>query len=351
MKTTILFLVFGFALTVQQLSVNQSEHKAIKSKYKFSLSEYGLFQGDLNELNPTDRVIPYDLNTPLFSDYTHKKRFIYFPEGATAKYQPDRVFEFPIGTTILKTFYYLLDERKPEKGKKLLETRVLIKETDGWVALPYIWDETQTDAYLEVAGGTQEVTWKDTNGKKKTINYNVPNMIQCKECHYYDKALVPIGPSARQLNKEFQYKDGSKKNQLVYWSDKNYLADLPVLEEVPELPDWQNEANFTLEERARAYLDANCGHCHHPKGLANTSGMFLDFHTKDPAKWGVQKVPIAAGKGSGGRSYGIVPGKPNESILVFRMESLNPGIMMPEVGRKLKHEEGIELIKAWIKSM
>jgi hypothetical protein len=63
---------------------------------------------------------------------------------------------------------------------------------------------------------------------------------------------------------------------------------------------------------------------------------------------GVGKAPVAAGKGSGGRLYSIVPGKPDESILQFRIESTHPGIMMPEVGRKLVHTEGVELVRRWI---
>ena len=151
------------------------------------------------------------------------------------------------------------------------------------------------------------------------------------------------------MNRAFEYESGAE-NQLVYLAKNNYLQGLPDLSEVAQLPQWDNEA-LGLESRARAYLDANCGHCHNPKGPANTSGMFLDYHTSNPAQWGINKPPIAAGKGSGGRSYGIVPGKPNESILLYRMESLNPGMMMPEIGRKLKHEEGVELIKNWIKEM
>ena len=79
--------------------------------------------------------------------------------------------------------------------------------------------------------------------------------------------------------------------------------------------------------------------------------MFLDIHTDDPARWGVNKPPVAAGRGAGKRRFGIAPGKPRESILLFRMESNDPGIRMPELGRAVAHQEGIEIIREWIKSL
>jgi hypothetical protein len=63
------------------------------------------------------------------------------------------------------------------------------------------------------------------------------------------------------------------------------------------------------------------------------------------------KLPIAAGQGTGGNKFSIVPGKPEESILVYRMTSIDPGTMMPELGRSLVHDEGVALIADWISGM
>ena len=136
----------------------------------------------------------------------------------------------------------------------------------------------------------------------------------------------------------------------MYWKEKGLLTGLPDLESVPKMASW-SDASIALEDRARAYLDANCGHCHRHEGAANTSGMFLDIHTNTPAELGVNKAPIAAGRGTGNRLYGIVPGQADASILLYRMESDDPGIRMPEVGRQLVHQEGIDLIREWIESM
>ncbi len=181
------------------------------------------------------------------------------------------------------------------------------------------------------------------------MNYTVPNLNQCKGCHSYDGQFIPIGVSARQLNRG----DGTQ-NQLLVWNDAGNL-DLPAgfsPESAPRLADYRVEhPASSIADRARAYLDANCGHCHNAHGPASTSGMFLDMAENNPERLGIGKPPVAAGRGSGNRKFGIVPGKPNESILVYRMESDDPGIRMPELGRQFEHKEGVALIKEWIKQL
>ena len=50
---------------------------------KMQLSDYGFFTGDIAEHQPIASVVPYQLNTPLFSDYAEKLRFVQLPEGQT----------------------------------------------------------------------------------------------------------------------------------------------------------------------------------------------------------------------------------------------------------------------------
>ncbi|MEL6133970.1 MAG: hypothetical protein AAFR59_11455, partial [Bacteroidota bacterium] len=125
------------------------------------LSDYELFTGNLADQVPAEGVIPYQLNTPLFTDYASKLRFVKLPEGQSVPYNAEKVLDFPVGTIIIKTFYYPHDARDPSKGRELMETRLLIHEEKGWKALPYHWDEEQQDAYLEVAGDTRLVQWRD----------------------------------------------------------------------------------------------------------------------------------------------------------------------------------------------
>lgn len=321
-------------------------------KYPMKLSEYGFFEGKLAAQQPAAGVVPYALNTPLFSDYAEKLRFIRMPEGETVAFNDTEVLDFPVGTMIIKTFYYPHDARKPEKGRRLMETRLLIHEEDGWEALPYQWLEDQSDAVLEVAGGRKDVKFVDANGKKRKFTYSMPNKNQCKGCHSWDGAMRPIGPSARQLNGELTYPDGETSNQLAHWAGKGLLTDLPADHaEIPYVPVWDDPNTGDLDARARAWLDINCAHCHNPHGPASTSGFFLDIHQTEAQVLGVYKTPVAAGRGAGKARYDIHPGQPESSILYYRMASTDPGVMMPEVGRRLVHDEGLALIRDWITQM
>lgn len=314
------------------------------------LSDYHFFKGPLAQLEPNDRVLPYDLNSPLFSDYAHKARFVWMPEGTTAKYTTDEVLDFPQGAVLIKNFYYHNDETKLEAGKKIIETRILINRADEWEAIGYIWNKEQTEAYLEVVGDIQQVSWTNAEGQAQEVNYIVPNKNQCKSCHLKGKKQIPIGPKVRNLNKDFAYADGTK-NQLDKWQELGYLEDYNPKETYAKVAVWDDPNSGTLHERALAYLDINCAHCHRPEGSANTSGLHLDANAQKDITLGIYKATVSAGAGTGGHTYSIVPGHPEESIMVYRMNSLNPGAMMPELGRTSIHKEGVELISKWIENM
>ncbi|MFM7399444.1 MAG: SO2930 family diheme c-type cytochrome [Bacteroidota bacterium] len=312
------------------------------------LSGYRFFTGNLSDLTPADGVFEYEVNAPLFTDYAEKKRFIYLPAGTSLTYTAQGAFDFPAGSAIIKNFFYYNDASRRGEGKKMAETRILLKGSTGWKALTYVWNEAQSDANLEVAGAVFPVEWKNRDGKQMHVEYVVPNTNQCKGCHSFDGKFTPVGVNAAQLN---------RNNQLQLWADSGKLSQLPEPSAIPALFDYTtiedpvHADNTLLEKGARAYLEGNCAHCHNPHGPASTSGMFLEAIQADRERLGIMKPPVAAGRGSGDRKFGIVPGKPHESILLYRMESTDPGIRMPELGRQLVHNEGITLIKAWIRSM
>jgi uncharacterized repeat protein (TIGR03806 family) len=316
---------------------------------KEKLSEYGFFMGVLANLKPAAGVVPYDLNTPLFSNYAEKLRFIKMPAGQTASYSAEGALEFPVGTVVIKNFYYPVDFAKPDKGRTMVETRLLVMEETGWQANPYTWNETQTDAVYNAAGDEKEISYLKADGQSIKINYIVPNKNQCKGCHYRNDKMVLIGPTARQLNSEFVYEAG-KQNQLDYWLQNGLIKNLPAIEKIERLPDWDDKTQ-SLSNRARAYLDVNCGTCHHPQGPANTSGLFLHYEQAHSVQLGILKSPVAAGRGAGKNAYDIVPGKPSQSILLYRMQTNDPGIAMPELGREQIHKEGVALVEQWIKEM
>ncbi|MDX2001196.1 MAG: SO2930 family diheme c-type cytochrome [Chitinophagales bacterium] len=312
------------------------------------LSEYNFFKGNMADLVPADDVVPYDLATPLFSDYSHKARFVRLPKGVKAKFDGKEVMDFPVGTVLIKNFYYPHDFRDASKGRRIMETRLLVHKDSGWVALPYIWNDEQTEAILEVTGGRKNLSWIHSDGSKKEMEYVVPNMNQCKGCHARGEVMTPIGPTARQLNWDYQYVD-KKENQLQHWQSLGILDGYTG--QAPKAVVWNNPATGSLDERARMYLDINCAHCHRSDGPANTSGLLLSIHESNQGKLGFHKSPVAAGRGSGGLLVDIDPGHPEKSILLYRMNSSDPGVMMPELGRQLIHTEGVDLVREWINSL
>lgn len=310
-----------------------------------TLKAYGFFLGP-GAGSPAPGVEPYRLNTPLFSDYAEKSRLMYLPPGKAARYAGPGLLDLPVGTTLLKTFAFPADLRRPDAPRRLIETRLLIRKASGWTAVAYLWRPDGADADLKRAGASADVAFVDGSGRPRRIAYHVPNVNECKTCHQTGGEVTPIGPKARNLNGAAA--DGS--NQLDAWRARGRLTGAPPAAEIARLADW-SDAHASLDERARAYLEVNCAHCHSPDGFASNSGLYLSVDVKTPAALGVGKRPVAAGRGSGGLLVSISPGEPDRSILLYRMTSEEPGVMMPQLGRSLAHAEGVDLIRAWIASL
>ena len=340
-KSLLLIISLGF-FSSQVYSVNTFNLVNFSNAPKF-LSEFGFFQDMKNQI-PVEDVHPYSLVSPLFSDQTDKLRFVYVPEGQKLGYVKDKVFIFPVGSTLIKTFAYL--NKNGPMEQQLLETRLLINTNEGWKAISYVWNDEQTDAKRAIAGATIPTTFIDSEGKLVGVRYRAPNQNQCKECHQVNKVMTPIGPKARNMNKDLSYESG-EMNQLLYWAALGWIDQKLDSTSIASYSD----VNASLNDRARAYLDINCGHCHIPGGSADTTGLYLNFIEDNKEKLGIYKKPVAAGRASGNLKYSIVPGHADDSILVFRMESLDPGIMMPESGRALADDPGIKLIRDWINKL
>ena len=320
---------------------------SLEASPKKLLSDYNFFKKIETQI-PNENVIPYHLASPLFSDYTYKFRFVSMPNGEFAQYNYNEVFNFPVGTKIIKTFAYPVDDRDLSLGFQLLETRLLIKDKNGWYPLSYIWKENQDDAELKYIGKTINAKWIDKNGVEQVNRYRVPNINQCGSCHNLNKVIMPIGPKGRNLDVDFFYQHGME-NQIDYWDKINILENIPSDRKNPTAI-WNLESE-TIENRARAYLDINCAHCHREGGSAGNSGFYLSHEETNNTSLGIMKKPVAAGRGSGGLKYVIKPGISEESILLYRMASTDPGVMMPELSRNMEHKEAIPLIKEWIDSI
>lgn len=343
-------VLFVLLFSVQQGCKSKSDKKETNATAEFTfkekLSDYGFFTGALKDLQTAEGITHYDIVTPLFSDYTLKDRFIVLPKGKAIKYVASGALGFPDSTIIIKNFAY-----KNTTGQKIMiETRLLVKDPfDGqWKVMDYLWNKEQTDAIKHIVGAEVPITLVTENGDEISTNYKVPNVNDCKRCHNQNNVFLPIGPNARNLN--FTLK-GQTKNQLLQWASKGILTGLPDSSSFPKIADWKDAKNFTLNDRARAYLDVNCAHCHRPNGDASNTGLFLEYEQQDPFHIGVMKEPVSAGGGAGGLNYDIVPGDPDHSILYYRMNHAEANIAMPELARSVIHKEGVVLIKEWIKGL
>ncbi|MGQ9426808.1 SO2930 family diheme c-type cytochrome [Gilvimarinus sp. F26214L] len=330
------------------------------------LADWGLVYRDGAELHWSQDVEVYDLSTPLFTDYAHKLRTVFVPRGLTFSRDEGGRLQYPVGTIFSKTFYYPRGNTASQVRKasftasdlqgglkldkfRLLETRLLVHYESGWKAFVYVWNQDQTRAERKITGALVPLQLTGAEGGAQNFTYVVPDANQCLGCHataFNTRQAHPIGPARPDfINRSSPI---SGKNQLEDWMERGWLTDSP--EHWARAPDWQDESE-DLDARARAYLDINCAHCHSASGAADTSALWLNREPVPDQHLGLCKAPIAAGQGTGGRRWAIAPGDPDNSILVYRMASLDPGAMMPELGRSLVHEEGLALIREWIQNL
>lgn len=326
------------------------------------LSDYNFFEGELKNQNPALDVLPYEPSSALFSDYAHKKRFVWMPKNTKATFNGDEnSLELPVGSAIIKTFYYdNVQNTTPVGASVIVETRIMIRKNEGWIFAEYVWNEDQTEAYFDLHGSYKTINWIDENNTNKTVDYRIPNEVQCITCHKSEKIVnsqlvttnIPIALKPQNLNFNYNYSDGAK-NQLLKWIEKDYL------ENNFSLPSSQNtvinysDASKPINLRARAYLDINCAHCHSENGHCgyrpmrfaysesynNNTNLGVCVDTQD-----MQDFPSFLSKI-------VAPGRIDKSMLYYRLNTTDESYRMPLHGRTLIHEEGLLIMEEWINSL
>lgn len=261
----------------------------------------------------------YELATPLFTDYAEKQRWVKLPAGTTLTPTGDGLPVFPDGSILVKTFFYWRDKRDTTKGRQLIETRILQNTSGSWQAGTYIWNKEQTEAFLTTTGQKIDLTWIDETGTEKNIRYQVPTASQCGTCHQSNNAITPIGFKIRNLNFPLR-KDNPQTNQLTYLAGKGILPAINP-SAYAALPAW-NDSTRSTEQRARAYLDVNCAHCHNETGFCKSS----DFHPAFENTLAQSKIE-----------------EKKKRILRF----LKSG-RMPLLGTTVVHQEGLQLIANYL---
>lgn len=313
------------------------------------LSTYSFFTGEMKNLTPNRKVIPYEPASSLFTDYASKKRFVWMPEGVKASYDADnKTLNFPVGTVLIKNFYYTTIQ--PNNTSKIIETRLMIRKSSGWIFAEYIWNDQQTEANLvagpDFPGSAETVTFKKDNGDIVTTDYRLPSEAECFACHKLDNAPVPIGVKPQNLNQNYTYPQGVK-NQLQKLVDEGYLNSYPS--NIVSTVDYR-DASKPVDIRLRSYLDINCGHCHQENARCDYTSLRLSFSrtsilenlgvcvtANEPINTSLVKI--------------VIPGNHNKSIMNFRLASTDESNRMPLFGRTVVHDEGVDLLQQWINSL
>lgn len=308
------------------------------------LSDYRFFKGEMKDMEPAYKVIPYDLNSTLFTDYAHKKRYVWMPADKKAIYNGDaNVIDFPDGTVLIKNFYY--DNVQPANNRKIIETRLMIMKDGQWVFANYVWNQAQTEATLNMNGANVDLSWTE-NGVPMNTTYRIPSEAECFTCHKSGEHPSAIGPKPQNLNKTYAYSDGSR-NQLSKWITEGYLNTAP--QNIVSTVDW-TDTSKSLDMRVRSYVDINCAHCHSDGAHCDYRPLRLAFNeTGNPENLGVCVNPhefLAQGQ-----QFIIERGNLLRSVFYYRMNSVDEAERMPLMGRTVKHTEALEMISQWIGEM
>lgn len=320
-----------------------------------TLSATGAFS-DLRTLAPSPGIYPYEVNAPLWSDGAAKRRWLMVPgDGTNADPVHDRIllrgeraWQFPVGTVFVKHFELPLDARDPTKVRRL-ETRFLVCDDGGGVyGVTYRWNEEQTDALRLDTGLTEEIAVRDADGVEQRVTWSYPSPADCLSCHNTSAGHV-LGLSNRQLNRDVLYpQTGRTANQLRTFNALSFFT--PRRKRPRPLHWWTffgmsrlpayDDASLPVADRARAYLDANCSHCHRPGVLRTT----FDLRFGTPA---AEQGLVGAEVVDGGTTL-VVPGDPDGSALLKRVDSLYQGMRMPPLGSNVRDEQAVRLLREWI---
>jgi uncharacterized repeat protein (TIGR03806 family) len=292
------------------------------------LSETGcVLATDATKLVPG--VIPYDVNAALWSDGALKERGFAIPDGTTITVGADGDWVFPSGTVLLKTFWL---------GDKRVETRLFIRHDDGlWSGYSYEWNDGQTDATLL------------TSSKTKTVgnqSWYFPSRAECMSCHTA-AAGRSLGLETAQLNADYAYPTGRLSNQLATLDHLGFFSS--PLGSPYTLPALARASGTLSDElKARAYLHANCSHCHRPTGTGRGPG---DLRASTPlAQMSVCNVdPTQGSLGISGAKL-LAPGSPAKSLISVRPHRLDAN-RMPPLATSVVDSTGLQVVDAWITSL
>jgi uncharacterized repeat protein (TIGR03806 family) len=282
----------------------------------------------LHPVEPAAGLIFYDVNAPLWSDGAEKRRWLALPDGAKIKVAADGDWDLPVGSVLVKTF--LLAARP-------IETRLFVRHEDGdWAGYTYAWRDDGSDADLLPSSvrktfGNQEWTY--------------PSRENCILCHT-KAAGGSLGLETAQLNRTVVYAKGPANQLATFEHIGLFETALPSPSPAFLVP---TSTAGALDDRARAYLHANCANCHRPSGITEVS-IDLRYSTRLADTRICDVEPAKGNFGFLGAKI-LKPGDPSLSMMSIRMHSVISGVLMPQIGRSLVDEDGVSVIDAFITAL
>ncbi|MBA2745754.1 MAG: hypothetical protein H0U44_05970 [Flavisolibacter sp.] len=313
------------------------------------LSDYKFFEGPMKDLTPSIGVLAFKPASELFSDMAIKKRFIWMPSGTKASYDGDgNALIMPVGSALINNFYY--ENVQPDNVIRIIETRLMIRKATGWIFAEYVWNEQQTEAFLQTEGSETAVSWIDEANNLQSIIYKIPSAsTDCLRCHgLLTGEINPIGLKPQNLNHDLTYPEGAK-NQLDKLIEYGYLENnLPA--NIVSVVDYK-DASHPVNDRVRSYFDSNCAHCHRTGGEGDHFELKLSFNeTTINSHMGVGVQAEHWLPGYNGRI--VTPGNVSQSILHYRINTETDNFyMMPPLGRTIRDDAAVGLVEQWINSL
>ncbi|MEL6520407.1 MAG: DUF642 domain-containing protein [Pseudomonadota bacterium] len=321
------------------------------------LSDTGAF-ANLATLEVHPGCVPYDMNVPFWSDAALKSRWLCLPNDGShntaaekISFSEDGDWSYPVGTVTIKHFELQLDETDPNSATRL-ETRFFVHGTEGWYGVTYRWNEAGTDAELLATGETEEFTIQTASGPRQQT-WTYPSRGECLVCHSSVANFV-LGPSTRQLNKTLEYPaTGITANQLVTFNalgmfDQSFSnAQITSLVNNALTSSPTDDLSLSLSDRARSYLDSNCGYCHLPGGVRGNfdARLVTPFHEQGMVLGEVnENIGIT-------NPFVIAPGDLSRSILHVRANSAGLDTSMPPLAKDLVDEAGMAVITEWLNAL
>ncbi len=320
------------------------------NEFPRTLSQTGLFASTRNH-QPAAGVVPYSVNSELWSDGATAERFLAIPGTGRIVLDRQGNWKFPDGTVLVRTVSIDAELGKP-RSRRRVETQILHLEADSWRPYSYVWNDEETDAELVGAQG-RTLTLATTASGPRERSYRVYSRTECALCHnpwvekkttiFGIQSASPLGVNTYQINKP---QDGAR-NQLATLHQLGLLAWRPAPERLPRLVDPYDES-ADLDRRARSYLETNCAHCHqfNAGGAANIA---LGYKVALADTRMVDVRPIQGTFNIAGARI-IAPGDPAGSILYYRVSKLGAG-RMPRVGSNQVDERASRMIHDWIARM